>query len=139
MANKGGKVVDRGLGYACHAAVMQDEALLGALPDPLDFTQGGLHLGLAPAQSVMGDTEAVRLVSYMLQKFEGLRIAIYEKRIGIAHPYHQLHALRKSYHGQLVSKAKLCQRLVCIRKLALPPSITTSCGRSSGFSTSILE
>lgn len=72
IAKKLRQVFQRGGSYAGHAAIMHYKPLLGLLPDSLDLTECGLHLGLASQVPVECDAETMGLVADLLEKLQRL-------------------------------------------------------------------
>ena len=118
-ADKRGQVRLRRGRDAGHAAEMHQQALLGLLPHAGNGAQRRLDGRLAAQRAVEGDAEAVRLVADALQHLEGLRIAVDEQGVGVAHADHFLEALRQADHRQAVLDAQLAERLVREIQLAL--------------------
>ena len=59
-----------------------------------------------------GNAEAVGFVADALQHFQGLRIAVDEKRIGVSHANHFFQTLGKAHHRHFLQDAQFGQGLV---------------------------
>ena len=97
---------------------MEEQALFGALPDPLYLAKGRGNLALGAKVAMERNAETVGLVTDMLQDFQGLRIPVDEKRIRVANADYFLQPLGKADDSQPLGKPELCKGLVGSVKLA---------------------